>query len=191
MPEMEQPTNSTTANNTGWENLNQEVAFDQTAATNLEALDQAVIHEDAMATGAEAAEAAMAAADLAESVSTPATPEEGIITDEALAANLEGMNQAEIQSAAEIAAVEAAPDTTDSKTLPGDIIEGPSIPEATPKTDLEQVNDIINKYSDPNDTRTWAETTTPITATEAPAENPTNTQPVDAAATGLSSGIIS
>ena len=106
MPEMEQPTNSTTANNTGWENLNQEVAFDQTAATNLEALDQAVIHEDAMATGAEAAEAAMAAADLAESVSTPATPEERIITDETLAANLEGMDQAEIQSAAEIAAVE-------------------------------------------------------------------------------------
>lgn len=175
MPEMEQPTNSTTANNTGWENLNQEVAFDQTAATNLEALDQAVIHEDAMATGAEAAEAAMAAADLAESVSTPATPEEEIITDETLAANLEGMDQAEIQSAAEIAAVEAAPDTTDSKTSPGDIIEAPATEATTPVTETPTAESIPDQ---------------PAT-TESPAENPTNTQPVDAAATGLSSDIIS
>lgn len=148
--------NSSTANNDpAWENMEQDMegqtaAFDAAEAANLEALDQAVVQEDAMATDTEAAEAAMATANLAESVPNPTTSEE-IITDETLATNLEGLEQAEVQSAAEIAAVETAPVATDSNTLTGDTIDSPSTPETAPKTDLEQVNDIINKYSNPDD----------------------------------------
>ncbi len=149
--------NSSTANNDlAWENMEQDMegqtaAFDEAAAANLEALDQAVVQEDAMATDTEAAEAAMATANLAESVPNPTTSEEEIITDETLATNLEGLEQAEVQSAAKIAAVETAPVATDSNTLTGDTIDSPSTPETAPKTDLEQVNDIINKYSNPDD----------------------------------------
>jgi len=95
MPEMEQPINTTTANTSNWDKVGEEFAFDETAAPNLENPDQAVIQEDAMATGAEAAEAAMAAADLANSVPMPTDDIEETQFDKVAATNLEGLEQAE------------------------------------------------------------------------------------------------
>ena len=152
MPEMEQPINTTTANTSNWDKVGEGIAFDETEASNLENLDQAVIQEDAMATGAEAAEAAMAAADLANSVPMPTDNIEETQFDEVAATNLEGLEQAEIQEAANIAMVEENPSNHPNNqpdSLPGNRIEGPSAPETIPKTDLEQVDDIIKKYADP------------------------------------------